>query len=142
MYIIWESERTDCDEWLHHIYPSLKGVDYDRQKIKLSGAYNFRDFGGYRNKEGKRLIRGRLYRSDELSKITAADQEKLVQLGISKIIDYRNKKERLNNEDRPIGNAEILYLTPIADIAALASSEHDEESALSPQKWRRLWQKN
>ena len=41
-------------------------------------------------------------------------------------------KERLNNEDRPIGNAEILYLTPIADIAALASSEHDEESALSP----------
>lgn len=104
------------------------------KKIKLSGAYNFRDFGGYRNKEGKRLIRGRLYRSDELSKITAADQEKLVQLGISKIIDYRNKKERLNNEDRPIGNAEILYLTPIADIAALASSEHDEESALSPQK--------
>lgn len=45
------------------------------KKIKLSGAYNFRDFGGYRNKEGKRLIRGRLYRSDELSKITAADQE-------------------------------------------------------------------
>lgn len=63
------------------------------KKIKLSGAYNFRDFGGYRNKEGKRLIRGRLYRSDELSKITAADQEKLVQLGISKIIDYRNKRK-------------------------------------------------
>ena len=26
----------------------------------------------------------------------------------------------------------FFYLTPIADIAALASSEHDEESALSP----------
>lgn len=63
------------------------------KKIKLSGAYNFRDFGGYRNKEGKRLIRGRLYRSDELSKITAADQEKLVQLGISKIMIIEIKRK-------------------------------------------------
>lgn len=104
------------------------------EKIKLSGAYNFRDFGGYQSKTGKQLIEGRLFRSDELSKITVEDQEKLSQLGISKIIDYRNEKERLNNEDQPIGNAEIIYLTPIADIAALASSEHGEESVLSPKK--------
>lgn len=96
------------------------------EKIQLEGAYNFRDFGGYRNKEGKRVVKGKLFRSDELSKLTRKDQEKLAQLGIGKIIDYRASKERINNEDQPIGEAQILYLTPVADIAALASSEKGE----------------
>ena len=86
-------------------------------------------------KEGKYVVTGKLYRSDELSKLTEADQKKLAALGIEKIIDYRNAQERVDNEDKPIGNAQVLYLTPIADIAALASSEEGSQ-------WRFLQKKS
>ncbi len=39
------------------------------EKVTLEGAYNFRDFGGYRTKEGKYVVTGKLYRSDELRKL-------------------------------------------------------------------------
>ena len=96
------------------------------EKITLEGAYNFRDFGGYLTQDGRRIVTGKLYRSDELSKLTTADQEKLAALGLTTIIDYRNEKERVNNEDKDIGTARVVYLDPIADIAALASADYGE----------------
>ncbi|MGM0123381.1 protein-tyrosine phosphatase [Enterococcus sp. AZ194] len=99
----------------------------NKEKIQLEGAYNFRDFGGYPTRFGKKVIKGKLYRADELSKLTEKDQKQLAELGLTTIIDYRNEKERLNNEDLPIGNARVVYLDPIADIAALASSEDGED---------------
>lgn len=93
-------------------------------QVKLEGAWNFRDLGGYQTVDGRTVKRGLLYRSDELSKLTKADVAKLEELGIRTIIDYRGERERVDNEDLVPSGARVVYLDPQADVAALASSEH------------------
>lgn len=104
------------------------------KEINLEGAFNFRDIGGYRTADGKRIKKGLLFRSDELSKLTENDAKIVSNLGVKTIIDYRNEKEREQNEDVEIPGVSIHYLTPIADIAALASSDTKEQANLFEKK--------
>jgi len=59
----------------------------------LQGASNFRDLGGYRGAEGRRVRRGRVFRSDHLAALTPADVATLRSLPIHHIIDFRGKDE-------------------------------------------------
>ena len=93
-------------------------------QIRLEKAYNFRDIGGYETSEGLVVKKGLLYRSDELSKLSEADIETIRKLNIKTIIDYRSERERVNNEDKAIPGAKVIYLDPKADVAALASSDN------------------
>lgn len=101
-----------------------------KNQVCLEGAYNFRDIGGYVGRNGKKICYGKLYRSDELSHLTSEDVAKIEGLGIKTIIDYRNERERKGNEDVPLTGAQIVYLNPVADIAALAASEELDTSKL------------
>lgn len=94
------------------------------KQIKLEGAYNFRDIGGYITVDGKKVKEGLLYRSDELSKLTEKDIEILIAHNIKTIVDYRGEAERVNNEDKAIEGAKVVYLDPKADVAAMASNEN------------------
>ena len=49
-------------------------------RIELDGACNFRDIGGLATRDGKVLRPGILFRSDDLSRLTDRDLEKLHQL--------------------------------------------------------------
>lgn len=60
----------------------------------LQGASNFRDLGGYRGRDGRPLRWGRLFRSDQLSGLTAADRERLRPLGLTRAFDFRGTQER------------------------------------------------
>ncbi|MEY8444360.1 tyrosine-protein phosphatase [Lactococcus ileimucosae] len=107
------------------------------EKLHLEQLYNFRDFGGYETTDGRRLKKGVLYRSDELSHLTKKDRQTLQKLNIKTVIDYRSLKERYGNENKDFGQKKTFYLTPIADIAALASAEYGEidmedQSKLTP----------
>ena len=62
-------------------------------KISLEGALNVRDIGGYLNAEGKEVSKGKLYRSDNLDRVTPADIQKLKSLGINLDIDLRSPEE-------------------------------------------------
>ncbi|OIJ69817.1 tyrosine-protein phosphatase [Streptomyces mangrovisoli] len=62
--------------------------------IKLDGAVNFRDAGGYRTSDGHWVKMGEIYRSDALDKLTAADVAKLRRLGIHTVYDLRMSSER------------------------------------------------
>lgn len=64
------------------------------RSLRLSGAPNFRDLGGYRTKDGRWLAMGRMYRSGDLSRLTEQDTAKLARLGIRKVIDLRTSAER------------------------------------------------
>lgn len=79
-------------------------------QIRLDKAYNFRDIGGYETNEGLVVKKGLLFRSDELSKLSEADIETIRKLNIKTIIDYRSERERVNNEDKPIPGAKVVYL--------------------------------
>ena len=62
--------------------------------LGLSGATNFRDFGGYPTSDGRQVRLGRLYRSNKLSTLSAEDRQRLDALGIHTIFDLRARHER------------------------------------------------
>ena len=75
--------------------------DLDR-RIVLEGAFNFRDLGGYPAADGRTIAWRRLFRSDGLSRLTADDLARLVDLGINTVIDLRTAGER-ERESMPEG---------------------------------------
>lgn len=73
----------------------MRDLDRDiSRRITLEGAFNFRDLGGYPAADGRSIAWRRLFRSDGLSRLTTADLETLVELGIETVIDLRTAGER------------------------------------------------
>lgn len=68
--------------------------------INLDNAYNFREIGDLAAGSGRKLRKGILFRSDELSKLSYRDREIFERLGIKSIIDLRGVKEREKKQDR------------------------------------------
>ncbi len=80
--------------------------------IALAGQANFRDMGGYRTADGRRVKWRCLYRSGELTGLTDDDLETLADLGIRTVVDLRGTGEASANGGGrlPAG----ANLTPIA----------------------------
>jgi len=73
--------------------------------LPLEGAHNFRDVGGYRTQEGRRVRWGQVFRSDELSELSVADLDLLESLGLRSIIDLRSPREMKGKASRlPAGS--------------------------------------
>lgn len=62
--------------------------------VPMIGAANFRDVGGYVTTDGRRVKKGVLYRSDDLSSLTRNDLATLAALGLSRVYDLRSDAER------------------------------------------------
>jgi protein-tyrosine phosphatase len=62
--------------------------------VPLSAVQNFRDVGGYRTVDGKRVRWGLIYRSAELSGLKPSHAEVVEALGIRNIHDLRSNSER------------------------------------------------
>jgi len=62
--------------------------------ISLSGATNFRDFGGHPTMDGRVIVRGKLFRSGHFNSVTAEDIAKLDALGVRFVVDLRQPSER------------------------------------------------
>jgi protein-tyrosine phosphatase len=99
--------------------------------VALEGAVNVRDIGGYRSAYGLEVMRGRLFRGDSLSQLTPADVEKLDQLGLRTVIDFRTPGEILvSGTDRLPYGLEFAHL-PVAggDLGSvyevIASGDHE-----------------
>jgi len=67
--------------------------DGTKREVKLQGAVNFRDLGGYVTKDGHHVKWGKLYRSAALNKLTEADLQKLHGLSIAWVADFRGPFE-------------------------------------------------
>jgi len=79
------------------------------QTLGLEGAPNARDLGGYRVQQGGHVRTGRLFRSGELSHLTAADLAKVNAAGLHTVIDLRTPEEAAGAPDPAIpGAAEVL----------------------------------
>ncbi|WBW99233.1 tyrosine-protein phosphatase [Oceanirhabdus sp. W0125-5] len=61
--------------------------------VPFKGTSNFRDLGGYKTKDGRKVKWNIFYRSDELAGLTEEDMEYLKSLEIKTILDYRSKGE-------------------------------------------------
>lgn len=85
---------------LPSIHPILK-LDESKTKVfytaprgvKLKGAVNFRDIGGYATADGKQVKWGKIYRSADISKLTDDDLRIVADLNIKMVCDLRGEKE-------------------------------------------------
>lgn len=63
------------------------------QIIHLKGTTNTRDIGGYQTDELRTVRYGQIIRSENLSRLTASDFQKLEEIGLKTVIDLRTDKE-------------------------------------------------
>lgn len=70
------------------------------RRIRMDGAVNFRDLGGYRTEDGRRVQWGRMFRSDSLSRLSDRDHLRLLHMGISRVFDFRTVSEAEHSPDR------------------------------------------
>ena len=66
-----------------------------QRDVPLEGGTNFRDMGGYRAADGRRVRWGRLFRSGHSSALTDADRAGLSTLDIRTCCDFRRDEERV-----------------------------------------------
>jgi protein-tyrosine phosphatase len=78
---------------------AISAVD-DQRVIGLQGAPNFRDLGGYRTNDGRQVRSGLVYRSNKLSALTPVDIDRVRQLHIGSLVDFRAGDERAAEPDR------------------------------------------
>jgi len=68
--------------------------------VPLEGGHNFRDIGGYSTADGKCVRRGLVFRSGSMADLTLPDQERIAQLGVKVVCDFRSNRERENRPSR------------------------------------------
>lgn len=71
-----------------------------QRRMALQGAVNFRDLGGYRVGAGRQTAWDRVFRSDSLADLTAADLVLLDSFGLHTLIDFRLPIERQRRPNR------------------------------------------
>ncbi|MBH1965446.1 MAG: tyrosine-protein phosphatase [Comamonadaceae bacterium] len=69
-------------------------LQHPDRSLKLSGASNFRDLGGYAATDGREVKWRRLFRSDHLASLTPQDEQALAALGVVRAFDFRGAGER------------------------------------------------
>jgi protein-tyrosine phosphatase len=68
-------------------------ISFGDRWVKLRTVFNMRDLGGLPTADGRQVRRGRLFRSDNLGRLEAADKEIFMALGIRTVIDLRRPTE-------------------------------------------------
>jgi protein tyrosine/serine phosphatase len=101
--------------------------------VPTKAIHNFRDYGGYRAKEG-RIAWQKLYRSADHSLATQADLDLVANLGLTSVIDLRGASERAKAPcRRPLGfSASVICSegeTTPAPHASAAATAFDADSA-------------
>ncbi|CAM3618305.1 tyrosine-protein phosphatase [Elizabethkingia occulta] len=71
-----------------------------RRVVKMEGAFNFRDAGGYKTADGKEVVLGKIYRSDAIDKLSDRDLKTFKNRKISTVVDFRGVEEAKKAPDR------------------------------------------
>jgi protein-tyrosine phosphatase len=75
-------------------------ADSSQRQVRLQGAVNFRDLGGYAVAGGKHVRWDRIYRSADISKLTDSDMAVLKERHIQSVVDLRGVEESKKAPDR------------------------------------------
>lgn len=76
----------------------------NKRRIELEGTPNFRDFGGYPSSSGQCVKWGYLYRSGQLSALSAGDVDLLESLALDLVFDFRRSDEQQQEPSKLPGN--------------------------------------
>lgn len=81
--------------------------------LPLKNFYNFRDIGGYKTKDGRRVKYGIFYRSEDLHNLKGEDLDYFKTLDIKTIFDYRSSDEVKSNPDVLLSGIKYYNLSGI-----------------------------
>lgn len=101
-------------------------------KTTLEGVCNFRDLGGIRNREGRAVKHGLIFRTDELSRLTDADLRTLNDLPLRTIVDLRTESEivrRPNRRPTSVRNMALCTLDTPGLLTSIAHLQDDQSLA-------------
>ena len=85
------------------------------RRIPLDNSPNFRDFGGYRGAQGRRVRLGQLFRSGHLANLSTEDARHLGGLNIDVVCDLRHTEEQQRQPPSlPAERAPRVISLPIA----------------------------
>ncbi|GEP37422.1 protein-tyrosine-phosphatase [Nocardioides psychrotolerans] len=103
-------------------------ADLGEELVRLASADNFRDLAGpgYPTADGRRVRRGVLFRSNELT-LTHEDAQALAALGVETIFDLRDAHEIEAHPDAPVPGATWRHVEvkgiPMEAVASLQTHE-------------------
>jgi protein-tyrosine phosphatase len=84
------------------------------RRLPLECCDNVRDLGGYETQDGRSVRWNRIYRANDLSKLTSEDFDYLSQFDIRLVCDFRSERESDASPDRVIeGNSPVLLRLPV-----------------------------
>jgi protein-tyrosine phosphatase len=95
-YVFVTSQNPNIREYFVLKTGSFSSGVVSNRIISMDNIVNFRDFGGYFNSSNQQIKWGRLYRSGDLSRANLYDQERIRDLGIKTVIDFRPLDETKN----------------------------------------------
>lgn len=81
----------------------------EQRVLQVEGAYNLRDLGGYKTKDGRMTRWGVLFRADGLHKLSTDSQQDLVNRGVRTIIDLRNAHELVESKNVFADSEQVSY---------------------------------
>lgn len=84
--------------------------------IPLEGVHHFRDIGGYRSEDGRRVKWNMFYRADKLSGLTDNDIRYIKNMGIRTILDLRSKVEIKVSPDPKIKGIKYINLSAMKEL--------------------------
>lgn len=91
-------------------------VWFSNRHFVLDGPVNFRDLGGLVNENGKTVVWGKVFRSDNISGLTETDLAVLTELGVGVDIDFRQAYEIAQDPDALPNDGSIEYVNlPMGD---------------------------
>ncbi|WP_048510382.1 tyrosine-protein phosphatase [Chryseobacterium sp. FH2] len=79
-----------------------------RRVVKMEGAYNFRDTGGYKTTDGKEVVLGKVFRSDAIDKLSDKDLKTFKDRKIATVVDFRGIEEAKQAPDKLPQNTNYL----------------------------------
>jgi protein-tyrosine phosphatase len=85
------------------------------QSLGIESVPNLRDLGGYKTSDGATVASKLVYRSSQLSDISAGDMKKLANLNLKTDLDLRTAEERDANPDELPPGVKDVWVNVLAD---------------------------
>lgn len=90
--------------------------------IPLEGAYHFRDIGGYKSEDGRRVKWNMFYRADRLSGMTDNDIRYIKNMNIKTILDLRSEIEVKGSPDPKVNGIKYINISAMKELDENASN--------------------
>lgn len=131
---------TNTRIFFKYVWEQNSQVTCSERLLPMEGAYNVRDLGGYKTKDGKSVKWGCLFRSGDLNLLSSADLAYLSGIGIKTIIDFRNETEKAAAPDKLPDSHSKTYELPIEagnviDMSKITTIEDAEQALVDGNKF-------